>query len=220
MAHNLLFFDIETVPDDKLDISLNIPAKLGNVKDEKKVLAKQKEWIDGGQVKAHSVSPFHNKIVALEMYYQDEVGSNFYIMDYDDNNEEALLDRFYNIVERFDYIIGFNILNFDLPTIMFRSAMLGVKSSPLNLRRYSTKPIVDLMEVLAEWDKSKYKSLEWFGKRFGLKSCKSGDGSDIYEWHKKGEMDKIREHCRGDVEMTKELFYLMAEVYLTNILLY
>ena len=218
MAHNLLFFDIETIPDDKLDITLNIPAKLGNVKDEKKVLAKQKEWIDGGQIKAHSVSPYHNKIVALEMYFRDENGEGFIENDL---SEEFMLKTFWDNINpiQSNYIIGFNILNFDLPTIMFRSALLGVKTRSLDLRRYSTKPIVDLMEVLAGWNPQNRKSLNWFLKRFGIET-KTGDGSQIYEMYKQGKMDEIREYCRQDVLKTKELFYKICEVYLPKILLF
>ncbi len=217
--HNLLFFDIETVPDNELDISLGIPAKIGNLKDENKILAKQKEWIDGGQVKAHSVSPYHNKIVALEMYVQDKANNNFVgVWMGGKTDEERLLHTFHYNASFADYIIGFNILNFDLPTIMFRSAMLGVKPHPLPLRRYSNKPVCDLMQVLAHWDSRNWKSLAWMGKRFGLKTQKDGEGSDVYKWYKEGNIDKIREHARADVELTKELFTKIQPVYLPEIL--
>lgn len=220
MAQNLLFIDIETVPEDKLDISLGAPVKLGNLKDEKKILVKQKEWIDNGQIKAHSLSPYHNKIVALEMWVVDKKCNDFIAQtSMIGADEKEMLKLFHYYASHADYIIGFNILNFDLPTTMFRSAMLGVKSHPISLRRYSTKPVVDLMEILAGWDKSKYKSLNWFLKRFGIEE-KSGDGSQVYEMYKAGKVDEIREYCRQDVLKTKELFYRVAEVYTPGILIF
>jgi len=219
MVYNLLFFDIETVPD-SLDDDLMIPCKLGKLTDPKKIAAKEAEWGTGGQIKAHSVSPYHNKIVALEMYTQDQYGNQF-IEGLKDSvsAEKNLLDDFHSRIQQVDYIIGFNILNFDLPSIMFRSAMLGVKSTPISLRRYSTKPVVDLMEILAGWNPQNRKSLNWFLKRFGIGE-KSGDGGQVYDMYKAGKMDEIREYCRKDVELTKELFYRVAEVYLPGILLF
>ena len=35
---------------------------------------------------------------------------------------------------------------------------------------------------------------------------KSGDGLQALEWFKKGDMEKLTEYCRHDVEITRDLF--------------
>ena len=39
-----------------------------------------------------------------------------------------------------------------------------------------------------------------------LNQKKSGDGLQALEWFKKGEMEKLTDYCRHDVEITRDLF--------------
>ncbi len=39
-----------------------------------------------------------------------------------------------------------------------------------------------------------------------LNQKKSGDGLQALEWFKKGDMEKLTEYCRHDVEITRDLF--------------
>jgi DEAD/DEAH box helicase domain-containing protein len=39
-----------------------------------------------------------------------------------------------------------------------------------------------------------------------LNRRKSGDGLQALEWFKQGEMEKLTDYCRMDVELTRDLF--------------
>jgi DEAD/DEAH box helicase domain-containing protein len=106
---------------------------------------------------------------------------------------ENRMDDLLAHLEKADLIVGFNIKRFDYEV----------------LRAYTTKDL----KGLATFD-----ILEDIFRRLGfrlgldhlaaetLRKNKSADGLQALEWFKKGEMEKLTEYCRQDVEITKELF--------------
>jgi DEAD/DEAH box helicase domain-containing protein len=96
-------------------------------------------------------------------------------------------------LEKADLIVGFNIKRFDYEV----------------LRAYTGKDLNNLatFDILEDV----YQRL---GFRLGLdhlaietlRKNKSADGLQALEWFKKGEMEKLTDYCRQDVEITKDLF--------------
>jgi DEAD/DEAH box helicase domain-containing protein len=92
-----------------------------------------------------------------------------------------------------DLIVGFNVKRFDYDV----------------LKAYTGKDLKSLptFDILGDV----YQRL---GFRLGLdhlaletlKKPKSADGLQALEWFKKGEMDKLTDYCRQDVEITRDLF--------------
>ncbi|MFH1123865.1 MAG: DEAD/DEAH box helicase, partial [Pseudomonadota bacterium] len=96
-------------------------------------------------------------------------------------------------LEKADLIVGFNIKRFDY-------AVLGAYTGK-DLRNL---PTFDILEDI-------YQRL---GFRLGLDHLagetlnrgKSADGLQALEWFKQGEMEKLTDYCRQDVEVTRDLF--------------
>ena len=117
----------------------------------------------------------------------DSVEKRFF--SYTEDQVDALLRR----LEDADLVVGFNIKRFDYSV----------------LKAYTGKDL----KALATFDilEDLYRRL---GFRLGLDHLaaetlnqgKSADGLQALEWFKKGEMEKLTEYCRHDVEITRDLF--------------
>lgn len=111
---------------------------------------------------------------------------------------EGELSELWPILERADLLIGFNIVNFDVPILD--------KYYQGNLHSLRT------LDLLTEVERS-------LGRRIGLDalaqatlgSAKSASGMDAIRWWRSGEIEKIRRYCLDDVRITKELYeYALA----------
>jgi len=116
-------------------------------------------------------------------------------------------------VQTAGYAAGYNIIGFDLPMLQRRSFALAVKPGLLSLpaispAKYRTQPILDLMGVLYNWDRSR--GLKWVCKRYGIPNpLPDLDGSMV------GEMDRatLRKYVANDVNLTIQLYRWMQGVY-------
>jgi len=107
--------------------------------------------------------------------------------------EEKDAPRLIERLKELPLVVGFNLKGFDFQVL---SAYTDLDFSRL--------PCLDLLE---EFHKA-------FGFRVSLDHLaqntlgakKSADGLQAVEWFRNGEMDKLIEYCRRDVEITKELF--------------
>lgn len=103
------------------------------------------------------------------------------------------LDTLWPIFEKADALVGYNSNHFDIPLIN--------KYYPGDLSHVKS---IDLLESIRL-------SL---GKRLRLDSVaeatlgtkKSGHGLQAIMWWKQGEIEKIKQYCKKDVEITKRLF--------------
>lgn len=110
-------------------------------------------------------------------------------------------------------LVSYNGIGFDLPVLWHRAMILGIPVdaqmySDLT-RKYDNHYHYDLMQILAGWDRTKWKPLDFYLKLFDIGE-KTGEGSEIYGWWKAREYDKIKEHCENDVKMTAKLFEKLA----------
>lgn len=104
-------------------------------------------------------------------------------------------------------IIGFNCKQFDLPFLIQRSRLLGVKAPWLDLGKYTQKGVIDLFLELTFFEGTRdqgamRRTLKAFGKRFGLPVPDETNGADIQSLVNAGDWDAIAAHCRADVELT------------------
>lgn len=142
--------------------------------------------------------------------------------------EERMLERFWEIASSVDLFVGHNIRDFDLPFIMQRSMVLGVKPSwvrfeepgiPkykmnkfLDFARYKSAPIFDIMWEWNHWkDKWDNKTIEHVAMAMDIETPKQGiDGSQVFEFYKKGKLDEIMEYCKRDVETNRAVYKRMT----------
>lgn len=106
---------------------------------------------------------------------------------------EHELPELWKILERTDALVGYNSDHFDIPLLN--------KYYPGDLTRIKS---IDLMQEV-------YKTL---GRRLKLDTLaeatlgerKSADGLQSLKWWRQGEIEKVKQYCQKDVELTKRIF--------------
>ncbi len=93
-----------------------------------------------------------------------------------------------------DKVIGFNIINFDYE-------VLKPYAPNENFRSFrSTDMLQDIFRTLGFRI-----SLDSIAKAT-LKAEKTADGLQSVEWFKNGELDKVAEYCKADVDITRRVY--------------
>ena len=128
--------------------------------------------------------------------------------------EKEMLEKFWQGAKEYDEFIGFNSRGFDVPFIMTRSAIHGVKPTRnLMEGRYLYQQRdgkhIDLQDQLtfygAVWKKG---NLHLWSRAFGIKSPKSEGvtGDDVGQLFKDKKFLEIAKYNAGDLRATKELY--------------
>ena len=129
--------------------------------------------------------------IALVAIYDSETDS------YSSYLEDELV-KLWPILERTDILIGFTSDHFDIPILN--------KYYPGDLTKIKS------LDILVEIKKA-------YGRRMRLDQLaegtlgknKTGHGSEVMDWWKTGEIEKIRSYCIDDVKITKEIYdYALA----------
>ncbi|MDW8279867.1 MAG: ribonuclease H-like domain-containing protein [bacterium] len=129
--------------------------------------------------------------------------------------EKEMLSEFWRISNYYNYFITFNGRNFDIPFIMIRSAICGIKPSKDLMRgRYiyqqSLDAIhIDLAEQLSFYGALRKKgSLHLWSRAFGIESPKNQGvtGDDVGKLYSEGKYLDIARYNVLDLKATAELF--------------
>lgn len=224
-----LIFDIETVGEDydKLDETSQevlthwIRKESSNKADYEVALDDLKNGL--------GFSPLTAEIVALgildaekdkgAVYFQapgekiaefEEEGIKFKAMD-----EKEILENFWRIAENYTEFINFNGKSFDVPFILIRSAVHGIRPTKnimsnryLGSQKFDAKHI-DLLDELTFYGAVRRKgSLHLWSRAFGIKSPKSEGvtGDDVGRLFREKKFLEIARYNVGDLRATKELF--------------
>lgn len=224
-----LIFDIETIGEDwgKIDKTtqdaLTRWLKRETVSDEE--FEKGVEDIKNGL----GFSPLTGEIVAIGVLeLETNRGAVYYqapdekIEDFEENGikframtEKEMLENFWKGAIEYNEFISFNGRGFDVPFLMVRSAILGVKPSKdlmsnryLNSQKFNALHI-DLMDLLSFYGAVRRKgSLHLYCRAFGIKSPKEDGitGDEVNPLFKAKEYKKIAKYNVGDLVATKELY--------------
>lgn len=226
----ILIFDIETAPDLAAVAALPEPKAPGNLKDPEKIAAAIAEK-KAEQLANAALDPDTASITAIGMVLVDIypakgdkdpepqawlAGDEAWLVNYEGDDgltEYDLLEKFWEEGYKLagGRVCGYNIIGFDLPMILRRSFALGVKpdlARPLQMAKYRTEPILDLMGVLYNWDRAR--GLKWVCQRYGIPNpLPELNGSMV------GEMtpDILRKYVANDVILTMQLYRWMQGVY-------
>jgi DNA polymerase elongation subunit (family B) len=103
-------------------------------------------------------------------------------------------------------LYGHNILNFDVPVLLRRSLYLGVTPVQYDLGKYRHDRIVDTQQILSYNGMLKYRSKNFYAKRFGI--VEAGDfitGADVGKCIARGDYETVLNHCRTDVRVEYRL---------------
>jgi 3'-5' exonuclease len=131
-------------------------------------------------------------------------------------DEADLLQRFWEIAQRYEHIVTFNGRGFDVPFLYLRSALLNVPISRKDWLgyRFQTEPHCDLAEQLTFYGVSgrdgaaRRFNLDFYCKAFGIESPKSHGvtGMDVNRLLTEGRYREIGEYCLRDVDATLNLY--------------
>lgn len=201
-----IILDIETVAiDGAADLAEPVQAP-ANYKDAAKIAAYVAER-QAEQVTKAALYPWTARVVAVGVIDADQV--EHVLTAADDDEERELLRQVWQLA--LDHregllasIIGYNHLAFDLPVLLARSTILGVKAPAISLDKYRT-PCVDLMARLTWNGAIQARSLKWFARRFGIPVDDTISGSDIAALHAAGDWTGIRSHVLSDIRLTRAL---------------
>lgn len=108
------------------------------------------------------------------------------------------LPKLWKIIEETDMLVGFNSDHFDIPLLnkYYPGDLTKIKSLDLLKEIHAVLGRRIRLDTVAEGT---------------LKSGKSGNGLEAIKWWREGEIDKIREYCLKDVEITKKIFEYALE---------
>jgi len=195
-----LFLDIETIPADPklwktLEKDLQAKYQLKKKKPYKKEDVYRKTALNGS----------YGRILCIGYLKEPDMERAEVLV----GNEKEILTKFWQIALGVQQFIGHNVMDFDLQFIYKRSIINRVKPSQwLSFARYRNSPIYDTMREWEKWNMYSVISLDMLAKILGLTSSKSEglDGSKVYDYYKKGNLEEIYNYCKADVRVTREIY--------------
>ena len=224
-----LVFDIETIGEDfdSLDATTQevltrwIKKEADTQEEYEKSLADLKNGL--------GFSPLTGQIVAIGVYDTEKDKGAVYFESQDKKNtdfeegnmkfrvlkEDEMLRQFWNLAEKYDEFVSFNGRAFDVPFLMIRSAIHGVKPTKnLMANRYlSSQPKnakhIDLLDQFTFYGSVRRKgNLHLWSRAFGIESPKAGGitGDDVGELFREKKFMEIAKYNAGDLRATKELY--------------
>lgn len=216
-----IVIDIETIGASDCESYLESVTAPANYKDEAKIAAYCAEK-RASQIERAGLEADLCEVVAVG-YRLFNRASEMCAMVHtrDEWGEGALLELLWDVVMARGHvlpveplqIIGFNCLGFDLPVLIRRSQLLGVRYPHISLDRYRT-PHIDLLQKLTFNGALTMRSLAFYLRRFGIPHDDKITGADIARLVAEGNWAAVAAHCRADVEgaaaLAQKLGYLPA----------
>lgn len=161
----------------------------------------------GKFIKQLSVNPMFCRMVVFG--YAQGNGEPVAIPCLSPTEEKICLEKFWQFAAAAETICGFNHRSFDLPVILVRSIIHGVSPSiQLDLRKYGSTNVLDLMQLLYGDNLSKTMGLKQTCELFGIEVGNDMDGSQVNELVENPtveNLDKLSSYGRNDVRITQKL---------------
>lgn len=135
-------------------------------------------------------------------------------------SEKEMLQKFWEVVEKYDTFVTFNGRAFDVPFLMVRSALHGIRPSKnLLANRYlnyhpSNARHIDLLDQLTFYGAMRKKgSLHLWCRAFGIESPKAQgvDGDDVKALFDAGKSADVARYNARDLQATAELYDRYAQ---------
>lgn len=140
----------------------------------------------------------------------EEIDCKFEVM-----TEKEMLQKFWKVVEKYDTFVTFNGRAFDVPFLMVRSAIHGIRPSKnllgnryLNYHPQNARH-VDLIDQLTFYGAMRKRgSLHLWCRAFGIESPKAQgiDGDDVKALYEHGKSADIARYNARDLIATAELY--------------
>ncbi|HMN24424.1 MAG TPA: ribonuclease H-like domain-containing protein, partial [Ignavibacteriaceae bacterium] len=174
---------------------------------EKETDPTKKEAMKDEAIRYTSLYPYTAKCIAIGIYDVQKEKSYVYYesekleewnsestnVHYKGLSEKEMLESFWRITQHIDQFVTFNGRNFDIPFLMMRSAMLGVKVTK-NLMGYRYGDIhIDLLEQFTFYSTTRKFNLDFYCHAFGIESPKAKDisGMEVKTLYEAGRIKDI-----------------------------
>ncbi len=130
-------------------------------------------------------------------------------------SEKEILEKFWRLVELYDEFVTFNGRGFDVPFIVVRSAVHGIRPTKdlmsnryLSMQKFGARHI-DLLDQLSFYGSVRRRgNLHLWSRAFGIKSPKSQGvtGDDVQKLFESKKYKEIALYNIGDLRATRSLF--------------
>ena len=170
-------------------------------------------------------SPLTGSIVALGMYdLERKLGAVYFVANgteesftegdftYKERTEKELLEDFWEGARSYDIFVTFNGRAFDVPFLLHRSVVHGVRPtvdllSSRYLTRQSLPYQVDLLDELTFYGAMKRQSLHMYCRAYGIESPKGeGGGAEVAELFRQKKYRNLAAYNARDVIATTALY--------------
>jgi hypothetical protein len=209
MSNLNLFIDIETIPSDTMPAIEGVKCP-GNITKPESILKYQTEH----QLEAYkkqALDSMEGRIICIGINDGTKDSVRALI------NEGGLLVCFADAVDflQGQYIkpitfIGWNISTFDIPWLWRKAIQYNLPKLRNALPHGNDKMVIDLMKVwAAEW--KQYTKLADCAKFLGIKHDDSFTGADVYDAWNAGDLEKIANHCKDDIQTCMEIYRRMFQ---------
>ena len=210
---NILFLDIETVPQERsFD---DVPESLKGLWDKKSKYFRSDEESAGDVYQRAGIYAEFGKIVCISVGFIVVSGNERTLREksYAGHDEKALLNDFAAMLNKNSrkFLCGHNIKEFDIPYIARRMLINGI-TLPSSLNIAGKKPwevnFIDTLELWKFGDFKHYTSLNLLTNIFNIPSPKDDiDGSEVAGvYYEENDVERIARYCEKDVLATTQLF--------------
>jgi predicted PolB exonuclease-like 3'-5' exonuclease len=215
-----LFFDIETIPHENAKYFIPRATAPSNYKDPEKI-ARFEEAKTAETLEKAALDPDFARIVAIG--YVLHVGESEDIKPVDiqvltavsPKNERTVLREFFAEADNANTLIGWNIMEFDLPMMLRRAFALRVRPSRWSIytpRKYTYDPVLDLYGWFHQWKIGK--GLKFVAERYGLEVLAPDmDGSMVSDMTEK----ELRLYTKSDVWLNVQMYNRMNQIYIPEV---
>ncbi|MDD4971875.1 MAG: ribonuclease H-like domain-containing protein [Paludibacter sp.] len=208
----IITFDIETIPTQSpefiADIASGIkpPATMKKAETIAQWVENEKQQAVDDAVLKTSFDGAYGQICCIGWAIDDS--DVFYSIGSESEIINEFFDSLYlNNPRNLDPIfVGHNVSAFDLRFLFQRAIILGIKPPsfiPFNAKSWDSQ-IFDTMTYFAGFGNRI--SLDKLCKVLGIEGKTGMDGSDVWPEYQAGNIDKIAEYCRHDVEITRAVY--------------
>jgi len=212
---NVLFLDIETVPEVKSFKDLK--PDMQGLWDKKSSFFRSEEQSPEDVFERAGIYAEFGRIICISVGIVTQSGDDtgLRLKSYADPDEEVLLSSFSDMLESYAgkkdiYLCAHNGKEFDFPYMARRMLLKGIKL-PTLLDNAGKKPWeirhLDTMELWKFGDYKHYTSLELLTRIFDIPSPKDDmDGSMVASvYYEKNDLNRIVEYCQHDVVAVAQL---------------
>lgn len=219
---NIFVFDIETVPDVASGRRLYNLADQSDREVAEAMFKLRREETDGNSdfLRLHL-----QRIVAISVVLRSRNNLKVWSLGELESPEQELLERFFAGIEKYSpTLVSWNGGGFDLPVLHYRALLHGVtaahywevgeRDSSFKWNNYLNRfhyRHTDLMDVLAGYQSRANAPLDDIAVMLGLPGKMGMEGSQVWDYFQRGELDAIRNYCETDV-LNTYLVYLRFEL--------